>query len=127
MADWRQSILKHFKKDIRRLTLVSDPDGLLTEEQMLTEIKRRGFDLIPFEDSIAFRYAYESKYRSIWDRGEKTELVVVLRSESDGVGSTSGSVVPVPSFVAERSFRLLSRQAENGSVSPQSGHDRSRS
>lgn len=50
---------------------------------MLTEIKQRGFDLIPFEDSIAFRYAYESKYRSIWDRGEKTELVVVLRSESD--------------------------------------------
>ncbi|MBT6143665.1 BREX-3 system phosphatase PglZ [bacterium] len=83
MADWRQSILKHFKKDIRRLTLVSDPDGLLTEEQMLTEIKRRGFDLIPFEDSIAFRFAYESKYRSIWDRGEKTELVVVLRSENE--------------------------------------------
>ena len=82
-TDWRQEILKHFKKDIRRLTLVSDPDGLLTEEQMLTEIKRRGFDLIPFEDSIAFRYAYESKYRSIWDRGEKTELVVVLRSVSD--------------------------------------------
>jgi len=82
-SDWRQTILKHFKKDINRLTLVSDPDGLLTEEQMLTEIKQRGFDLIPFEDSIAFRYAYESKYRSIWDRGEKTELVVVLRSESD--------------------------------------------
>ena len=83
MADWRQTILKHFKKDINRLTLVSDPDGLLTEERMLAEIKQRGFDLIPFEDSIAFRYAYESKYRSIWDRGEKTELVVVLRSEND--------------------------------------------
>lgn len=83
MADWRQQILKHFKKEIRRLTLVSDPDGLLTEELMLAEIKQRGFDLIPFEDSIAFRYAYESKYRSIWDRGDKTELVVVLRSVSD--------------------------------------------
>ena len=83
MADWRETILTHFQNDINRLTLVSDPDGLLTEERMLTEIKRRGFDLIPFEDSIAFRYAYESKYRSIWDRGEKTELVVVLRSEDD--------------------------------------------
>lgn len=81
--DWRQTILQHFKKDISRLTLVSDPDGLLTEERMLAEIKQRGFDLIPFEDSIAFRYAYESKYRSIWDRGEKTELVVVLRSQND--------------------------------------------
>jgi len=83
MANWRDSILKHFKQGISRLTLVSDPDGLLTEEGMLAAIKDRGFDLIPFEDSIAFRYAYESKYRSIWDQGEKTDLVVVLRSEHD--------------------------------------------
>ena len=83
MADWRETILKHFKKDISRLTLVSDPDGMLTEERMLTEIKNRGFDLIPYEDSIAFRFAYESQYRSIWDQGQKTDLVVVLRSEHD--------------------------------------------
>ncbi|WP_013627487.1 BREX-3 system phosphatase PglZ [Rubinisphaera brasiliensis] len=83
MADWRDSILKEFKRDISRLTLVSDPDGLLTEERTLATIKERGFDLIPFEDSIAFRYAYESKYRTIWDEGKKTDLVVVLRSEGD--------------------------------------------
>lgn len=86
MADWRDSILKHFRRGIARLTLVSDPDGLLTEEDTLTTIKDRGLDLIPFEDSIAFRYAYESKYRSIWDQGQKTDLVVVLRSE-DELGS----------------------------------------
>jgi len=83
MANWRDSILKRFKRGIARLTLVSDPDGLLTDEGTLTAIEDRGFDLIPFEDSIAFRYAYESKYRSLWDRGEKTDLVVVLRSEGD--------------------------------------------
>jgi len=83
MANWRDSILKEFKRDISRLTLVSDPDGLLTEERTLATIKERGFDLIPFEDSIAFRYAYESKYRTIWDEGKKTDLVVVLRSEHD--------------------------------------------
>lgn len=83
MADWRDTILNRFEKNISRLTLVSDPDGLLTEERMLTEIKDRGFDLIPFEDSIAFRFAYESKYRSMWDQGQKTDLVVVLRSEHD--------------------------------------------
>lgn len=81
MSNWRESILKHFKKGIARLTLVSDPDGLLTEEGTLTSIKDRGFDLIPFEDAIAFRYAYESKYRSLWDQGHKTDLVVVLRAE----------------------------------------------
>ena len=81
MANWRDTILKDFKRGIARLTLVSDPDGLLTEEGMLAEVKNRGFDLIPFEDPIAFRYAYESNYRSIWDKGEDTDLVVVLRSQ----------------------------------------------
>ena len=63
-----------------RLTLVADPDGLLTEEGMLSAIRERGFDLIPFDDSISFRYAYESQYRSQWDKRKKTDLVVVLRS-----------------------------------------------
>jgi hypothetical protein len=80
MASWRDQILKHFQPKISRLTLVADPDGLLTEEGMLSAIRDRGFALIPFDDPIAFRFAYESQYRSLWDRGEKTDLVVVLRS-----------------------------------------------
>src|SRR5947207_14174195 len=80
MANWRDNILKHFKPRISRLTLVADPDGLLTEEGMLSAIRDRGFDLIPFDDSIAFRFAYESSYRSQWDNGQKTDLVVILRS-----------------------------------------------
>ena len=80
MANWRDTILKNFKPKISRLTLVADPDGLLTEEGMLSAIKDRGFDLIPFDDSIAFRFAYESQYRSQWDKGQNTDLVVVLRS-----------------------------------------------
>jgi len=80
MASWRETILKNFQPKISRLTLVADPDGLLTEEGMLTAIKDRGFDLIPFDDPIAFRYAYESQYRKKWDTGQSTDLVVVLRS-----------------------------------------------
>src|SRR5207247_4779101 len=79
MANWRDTILKNFKPKISRLTLVADPDGLLTEEGMLSAIRDRGFDLIPFDDSIAFRFAYESQYRSQWDKGQNTDLVVVLR------------------------------------------------
>jgi hypothetical protein len=86
MADWRQHILKHFQPKISRLTLVADPDGLLTEEGMLSAIRERGFDLIPFDDPIAFRFAYESQYRSIWDQGQKTDLVVVLRSTEQQLG-----------------------------------------
>ena len=80
MANWRDSILKNFKPKISRLTLVADPDGLLTEEGMLSAIRDRGFDLIRFDDPIAFRYAYESQYRSQWDKRQNTDLVVVLHS-----------------------------------------------
>jgi len=80
MTNWRDQILNHFQPKISRLTLVADPDGLLTEEGTLSAIRDRGFDLIPFDDSIAFRFAYESQYRSVWDQGQSTDLVVVLRS-----------------------------------------------
>jgi hypothetical protein len=80
MANWRDTILKNFKPEISRLTLVADPDGLLTEEGMLSAIRDRSFDLISFDDPIAFRFAYESQYRSQWDKGQNTDLVVVLRS-----------------------------------------------
>ena len=82
MSSWRDQILKDFTPKVARLTLVADPDGLLLEEGILEGIRERGFELIPFEDHIAFRYAYESKFRSRWDRGEHTDLVVVLHSQA---------------------------------------------
>ena len=80
MGSWRDQILCEFTPRVHRLTLVADPDGLLLEEGVLEGIRDRGFELIPFEDHVAFRYAYESKFRSRWDRGEHTDLVVVLHS-----------------------------------------------
>ena len=82
---WRALILKDFTREIAaetRLTVVTDPDQLLTEQEILSELRERGFELVPFDDHVAFRFAYESRYRQIWDRGEKTNLVVVLRSSS---------------------------------------------
>jgi len=87
MSSWRDQILKEFTPKVSRLTLVADPDGLLLEEGILEGIRERGFELIPFEDHVAFRYAYESNFRSRWDRGEETDLVVVLRSQASDFGS----------------------------------------
>ncbi|MDX2029967.1 MAG: BREX-3 system phosphatase PglZ [Blastocatellia bacterium] len=87
MANWRDAILTEFQPKISRLTLVADPDGLLTEEGMLSAIRERGFDLIQFDDSISFRFAYESQYRSQWDKGLKTDLVVLLRSAEQQLGA----------------------------------------
>ena len=85
--DWRDIVLKEFPRQVAKLTLVADPDGLLTEEGILQALQERGFDLIPFDDPIAFRYAYESKYRQQWDCGISTDLVVVLRSPEQDLRS----------------------------------------
>lgn len=87
MSTWRDKILQEFTPKVARLTLVADPDGLLLEEGIQKGIRDRGFELIPFEDHVAFRYAYESNFRSHWDRGEQTDLVVVLHSPANDIGS----------------------------------------
>lgn len=69
MSNWRDAILNDFVPNVSKLTLVADPDSLLTEEKLALELRGRGYDLIEFNDPVEFRYAYESKYRSIWDRG----------------------------------------------------------
>ena len=81
MTDWRDRILKEFTPRIAHLTLVADPDGLLLEETLLEAIRERGFEILPFDDSVAFRFAYESRFRSRWDRGESADLVVVIPAE----------------------------------------------
>ena len=83
-----------------RLTLVADPDGLLTEEGMLSAIRDRGFDLIPFDDPIAFRFAYESQYRSRWDQtlialGFHPHLWMIQIADLGGIYLVSFAVVAV--------------------------------
>lgn len=80
---WQDYILKEFIPQVNLLTLVADPDFLLTEEDILQRLRERGFDILLFEDPIAFRFAYESKYRSKWDNGDSSiELIVVVHEEA---------------------------------------------
>ncbi len=113
---WREPILARFTPEVAafaRLTIVADPDSLLAEERVVEEIRYRGFDLIAFEDPMAFRYAYELRYRSIWDRGEPTNvsfvplrgnLVVVLRTQCQEVESLPYDLLEE----ARRNSRVLS-------------------
>ncbi len=87
VRNWRDTILENFVPNVAKLTLVFDPDCLLTEEKLSMELRARGFDLIEFDDAIEFRYAYELKYRSIWDQGEHTDLVVLLRLQDAELAS----------------------------------------
>jgi hypothetical protein len=82
MENWRESILKEFTPQVARITVVADPDELISEEVTVQQIQSRGFDLVLYEDPVSFRYLYEAKYRLCWESGGTAELVVVLRDES---------------------------------------------
>ena len=81
MPDWRDRILKALTPGAARLTVAADPDGLLLEATLLEAIRERGFEIVTFEDPIAFRFDYESRFRSRWERGEGAGLEVVVRTE----------------------------------------------
>ena len=52
MRSWRESILNDFVPNVSKLTLVADPDSLLTEETLALELRSRGFELIEFDISM---------------------------------------------------------------------------
>ena len=52
-------ILNHFPSHTHVLTLVSDPDGLLADEDVLTTLAKRGFTLVGESDSVALRQRVE--------------------------------------------------------------------
>ncbi len=81
MSYWYDAILKEFIPGISPLTLVADPDGLLSEENLQQGLRAKGFHFITYEDPVAFRCQYESGYRDKGLQGEPPELVVVLRAE----------------------------------------------
>ena len=81
MPDWRDRILKALTPGAARLTVAADPDGLLLEAALLEAVRERGFEIVTFEDPVAFRFDYESRFRSRWDRGEGAGLEVVVRTE----------------------------------------------
>ena len=82
MSPWIDRILKEFPADLSHLWIAADPDDVLLDEQVLSGLRERGFELMPFEDSVAFRAEYEDRYRNAWDRGEDAPakaLVLHLR------------------------------------------------
>lgn len=65
MASWRDEVINQFKYESGPLLLVHDQDFLLNNEIILHELAAQGFDVIRYEDSVSFRYIYESQYRQL--------------------------------------------------------------
>lgn len=87
MSLWSERILGEFPPDLARFWIAADPDDVLLDEHILSELRDRGFEVLPFEDAIAFRADYEARWRLAWDRGESgpaKALVLHLRSSEPG-------------------------------------------
>ncbi|MDR2688893.1 MAG: BREX-3 system phosphatase PglZ [Azoarcus sp.] len=70
MNQWHQHILGSFTADLSRLWIACDPDGVLLDEKLLSELRARGFEVMGYDDPFGFRAEYEERYRAAWDAGE---------------------------------------------------------
>lgn len=83
MSLWTDRILSHFTADLTRLWVACDPDDVLLDEKLLSELRSRGFEVMSYEDPFAFRAEFEERYRAAWDQdepGPAPSLVLHLRS-----------------------------------------------
>src|SRR5699024_9217884 len=84
MSSWRDEVLNIFEKPLSPLYIVSDPDGLLTDEVMLTKLQEKRLTVTTIQDIINFRYLFETKYR----HGLKNrELFLIIRGKGNQQGS----------------------------------------
>ena len=80
MQTWRDQISKNFIPHTQTPVLAIDPDSLLSDEKLNLDIRSKGFEIIPFDDTIAFRLVHESKYRERIDRGVEIDLMILVQS-----------------------------------------------
>lgn len=99
MADWRDKILTEFTPGVGKSIAVADPDRLLTDPRLNEALSALGFDLILYEDPIAFRFVYETKYRSRLDMGHGVDLIILLHRDK-------ASLFELPCDLLARSRRL---------------------
>ena len=83
MSLWSDRILSRFTADLTRLWVACDPDDVMLDDTLLSELRGRGFEVMLYEDPFAFRAEFEERFRSAWDRGEpgpSPSLVLHFRS-----------------------------------------------
>jgi hypothetical protein len=80
VSAWTDRILSEFPTELARFWIACDPDDVLLDEGVLHSLRERGFEVLPFDDSVVFRAEYEERYRDAWDRGEaRSERALVLQ------------------------------------------------
>ncbi len=85
-SSWRNGILDRFSSDIAgacRLTIVADPNGLLTDKDVSNQLEANGFKVVTFEDHVEFRLTFERHFRAAWEQGLPGFSLVVRTPDLD--------------------------------------------
>jgi PglZ domain len=88
MSAWTDRILREFPSDLSRFWIACDPDLVLLDEPVLQSLRDRSFELVSYDDPMAFRAYYEERYRSAWDQGlqpPSAALIIHLASNDRDV------------------------------------------
>ncbi|MDO4232323.1 MAG: BREX-3 system phosphatase PglZ [Lautropia sp.] len=64
---WHQRILQSFTTDLSLVWVACDPDAVLLDEKLLSELRSRGFEVMSYDDPFSFRVEYEERFRSVWE------------------------------------------------------------
>lgn len=75
---WSDRILNEFAPDVALLTIVTDADQIMTAPTVQKALAKRGFEWLPYENEMAFRFLFESKYRYAQEQTYPLNLVVAL-------------------------------------------------
>jgi hypothetical protein len=78
MSAWLDRLLSKIQPERGQIQIALDPDGVLLDEITLSLISERRFTVLPWQDEIAFRLDYETRFRSKWDADENAESNSVL-------------------------------------------------
>lgn len=84
MSAWINRIVREFPSELSRFWIACDPDSVLLDAHVLQALRERGFELLSFEDPIAFRAEYEDRFRAAWDmRQEAPADALILHLASN--------------------------------------------
>jgi len=82
MNSWRDEIIRTITPLDSPIIIASDPDGLLRDEIINKILRDRGYEILFYEDSIIFRYLFETRYREQIKQNVLKLILVVDASEN---------------------------------------------
>ncbi|OLZ11236.1 BREX-3 system phosphatase PglZ [Sulfobacillus thermosulfidooxidans] len=74
---WRQRIVDFICESSKRVRVISDPHGLLLDEELLALLQQQEIVVLSYEDPLRFRLVYEEDFRMKWDQHQSTPILVV--------------------------------------------------